>query len=264
MSAPRLRCRPGYDCHDEWQRSSIVSADGLAAMIAASQATWYLSRGSGAVSLVLLTFSFVLGIPTLLSWGIPRAPRLVVQLMHRNISLLVLVFLAVHIATSVLDSFVSISVADAFVPFGGTYRPLWLGLGALAMDFVIAVIVTSLLRPRVSYVWWKRVHWLAYACWPIAVVHGLGTGTDTRYGWMQILVGACAAVVLASIAWRLAARPLQDPRRKMATIGSVVGVPMIIIVWLFAGPMHADWGKTHKTAVTPVSTQDVGTETTNP
>ena len=103
-------------------------------MIAAGQATWYLSRGSGAVSLVLLTVSFVLGIPTLLSWGTPRVPRLVVQLMHRNVSLLVIVFLLIHIATSVLDSFVSINWIDAIVPFGGTYRPIWLGLGALAAD----------------------------------------------------------------------------------------------------------------------------------
>ena len=232
-------------------------------MIAAGQATWYLSRGSGAVSLVLLTVSFVLGIPTLLSWGTPRVPRLVVQLMHRNVSLLVIVFLLIHIATSVLDSFVSISWIDALVPFGGTYRPIWLGLGALAADCLIAVIVTSLLRPRVSFALWKRVHWLAYACWPIAIVHGLGTGTDTRYGWMQLLDAVCAVLVLGSIAWRLAVRPMQDPRRRTATVAAVVAVPLAIAIWLFAGPMQADWGKTHK-AATPATTQDATAETTVP
>ena len=228
-------------------------------MIAAGQATWYLSRGTGAVSLVLLTISFALGIPTLLSWGTPRVPRLVVQLMHRNVSLLVVAFLAIHVATSVLDSFVSISWVDALVPFGGTYRPVWLGLGALAADCLIAVIVTSMLRTRISYLMWKRVHWLAYACWPIAVVHGLGTGTDTRYVWMQLLDATCAAIVLGSIAWRLAVKPMQDPRRKTATIAAVVGVPLLIITWMFAGPMHADWGKTHKTAQ-PAVTQNATTE----
>lgn len=231
-------------------------------MIAAGQLTWFLSRGSGAVSLVLLTISFALGIPTLLSWGTPRVPRLVVQLMHRNVSLLVVVFLALHILTTVLDSFVSISVLDAVVPFGGTYRPIWLGFGALAFDGIVAVIVTSLLRHRLSYLSWKRVHWLSYACWPIALVHGLGTGTDTRYGWMQVLVAICVAIVLASIVWRVAVRPDQDPRRRTAVVASLVGIPLVIGIWMFAGPLRADWGRTHKSS-TPAVDNTV-TDTTVP
>lgn len=221
-------------------------------MIAASQLTWFLSRGSGAVSLVLLTISFALGIPTLLSWGSPRVPRLVVQLMHRNVSLLVVVFLAIHVVTTVLDSFVSISLVDAVVPFGGSYRPIWLGLGALAFDCILAVVITSLLRSRLSYLAWKRFHWLSYACWPIALVHGLGTGTDTRYRWMQVLDGACVAIVLGSIIARLAVRPQQDPRRRTAIIASVIGIPLAIVVWMFAGPLHADWAKTPKSTTPPV------------
>jgi methionine sulfoxide reductase heme-binding subunit len=234
-------------------------------ILAAGKALWYLSRGSGAVTLVLLTISFALGIPTLLSWGTPRVPRLVVQLMHRNVSLMVLVFLGIHIVTTVMDSFTSIGIVDAFIPFGSTYRPIWLGLGALAFDILIAVIVTSVLRTSISFRMWKWVHFSSYACWPIAVVHGLGTGTDTRFGWMQVLVVVCSVVVIATIAWRLAVRPNVDRRRNLAVIAGVVAVPMAILLWTFAGPLRADWGKTHKAvqAPAPAGAQDT-TETTIP
>src|SRR3954454_7989656 len=169
-----------------------------------SQITWYVARGSGAVSLLLLTISLVLGIPTLLSWGTPQVPRLVVQLMHRNVSLLVIVFLAIHVLASVVDHFVHIDLIDAFVPFVGTYRPLWLGLGAVAMDLLLALIVTSVLRRRIGVRAWRTVHWAAYACWPIAMIHGLGIGTDTSFGWMLGLDALCAAMVLAAVSWRVA------------------------------------------------------------
>lgn len=169
-----------------------------------SQVTWYAARGSGAVSLLLLTISLVLGIPTLLSWGTPRTPRLVVQLLHRNVSLLIMVFLAVHVASSVLDDFVHIRLVDAFVPFVGSYRPFWLGLGAVAMDLLLALVVTSLLRRHIGVRAWRLVHWSAYACWPIGMLHGLETGSDSRFGWMLALDALCTAAVLAAVAWRLA------------------------------------------------------------
>ena len=212
-------------------------------MIAAAQVTWFVARGSGAVSLVLLTVSLVLGIPTLLSWGSPRAPRLVVQLLHRNVSLLILVFLAVHVASSALDSFVSIRLLDAVVPFGGSYRPIWLGLGAIATDLLLALIVTSLIRRHISFRAWKLVHWSAYACWPIAVVHGLGTGSDSRFGWMLALDAACAAAVILAVAWRLAVRPQRELRWRVAAAASVVIVPALIGAFLVLGPMRPGWGR---------------------
>jgi predicted ferric reductase len=183
-----------------------------------SQATWFVARGSGAVCLIMLTISLVLGIPTLLSWGTPRVTRLVVQLLHRNVSLLILVFLGVHVLSSVLDSFVDIRLADAVVPFRGKYRPIWLGLGAIAADILLAVIVTSVVRRHLSYRNWKFVHWGAYACWPIAVVHGLGTGSDRRFGWMLAIDAGCTAAVIVAIAWRLTARPRPGPATTPAVL----------------------------------------------
>ncbi len=213
-----------------------------------SQVTWFIARGSGAVTLVLLTVSLVLGVPTLLSWGSQRVPRMVVQLLHRNISLLVIVFLVIHIAASVFDRFVTIGWIEAVVPFVGSYRPVWMGLGAIAVDLLLALIISSLLRGVIGYRTWKLIHWTAYACWPIALVHGLGTGTDTRFRWMLALDAVCAAAVLGAVAWRLAVRPHPDPRWRLATAASLVVIPAALVAFLLLGPMRPGWGKAHHTS----------------
>jgi methionine sulfoxide reductase heme-binding subunit len=163
-------------------------------------AEWYLARGTGVVSLVLLSASVVVGIAGSMRFSAgPRWPRFAIDSLHRDVSLVVIVLLVVHILVSVLDGFVPISLADAVIPFGGAYRPVWLGLGAVAFDLLLAVLVTSVLRRRFGYRSWRAVHWLAYASWPIAVIHGIGIGTDSGAWWMLALTAACvAAVVLAA------------------------------------------------------------------
>jgi predicted ferric reductase len=123
--------------------------------------------------------------------------------MHRSVSLMVLVFLALHIGSTALDSYTSISLAAAFVPFASSYKAGWLSLGAVALDLLIALVVTSLVRGRLGYRAWRRLHWLAYACWPVAVAHGLGIGTDRSATWVIGLTVACLACVCAAAAWRV-------------------------------------------------------------
>src|SRR5436305_8519519 len=158
-------------------------------------AYWYLARWTGAVSLILLTASVLFGILGPLRFAAPRWLRFAIDMLHRDVSLLVLVVLAVHIVTSVLDSFAPIQLTDAIIPFVSAYRPLWMGLGALAFDLLVALVITSLLRRQIGYRGWRAIHWLAYASWPVAVLHGLGTGTDTKVWWMLILTVACVAAV---------------------------------------------------------------------
>jgi methionine sulfoxide reductase heme-binding subunit len=220
---------------------------------AGTKALWYFTRASGAVSLVLLTVSFLFGIPTLLSTATRRFPRLVIQLLHRNLSLLVTVFLGLHIVTAVVDGFVTIRWIDVVVPFRAAYRPIWLGLGAVAFDLLLAVIITSLLRVHIGYRTWQYVHLSTYALWPIALVHGLGSGSDTRSHWMWWLAGACTLVVAGAVVWRLIARPPIEPRLRLTAVSLLVLVPMIGAFWLVRGPLQPGWGK--KTASTPTTTE---------
>ena len=115
--------------------------------------------------------------------------------LHRNLSLLVLVFLALHVGTTVVDKFVSIPLTAAFIPFASSYKAVWLSLGAVALDLLIALVATSLIRNRLGLRTWRWVHWAAYICWPVALAHGLGAGTDRGTLWVFVLTIACAAVV---------------------------------------------------------------------
>ncbi len=166
---------------------------------------WYLNRGTGFVILGLFTITTALGVLAIGSRG-RGLPRFVTQAMHRNLALLSVVMLAAHVATAVLDSYVDIRWWQALVPYAGsTYLPVWLGLGTLALDLVLVVTVTSLLRTRMRHRAWRAVHVLAYAGWAAAVAHTLGIGTDVRSGasWAQLTVAACVGVVAAAAALRL-------------------------------------------------------------
>jgi hypothetical protein len=129
---------------------------------AGPSAYWFLARGTGTVTLLLLTASVVLGVLGSVRFAAgPNWPRFTIDALHRDISLLVVALLVLHIITSVLDSFAPISLLDAVIPFRASYRPLWLGLGTLSFDVLIALIVTSLLRRRLGYRSWRAIHWLA-------------------------------------------------------------------------------------------------------
>lgn len=176
-----------------------------------ANALWYLARGSGVVALVLFSIVMALGITTRSARPLFGLPRFVVVLVHRSTSLLALVFLGIHVGTMLLDPYAPLKLIDVLVPFAGPYRSFWLGMGTLAAELLVAVIVTSLLRQRIGLRAWRFVHWAAYASWPFAVVHGLGTGTDNGTVWLWLITAGCVGLVVGCVAWRLstgfAARP---------------------------------------------------------
>ncbi len=209
-----------------------------------SRALWYLTRGFGLVALILLTVTMVLGLTEAVRYARPGWPRFVVSALHRNAALLAVVAVGVHVTTSVLDSYVSIRVADVFLPFVSAYRPIWLGLGALAIDLMVALVVTSLLRERLGYRAWRAVHWAAFACWPVAVVHGLGTGSDTTLRWVQVVYLACVVAVLGSVWWRLA-RVWSGARasERGAALAASVVLPVAVAAWTITGPLQTGWAR---------------------
>lgn len=206
-------------------------------------ALWYLTRGTGAVTLILLTGSIALGVGNVRRVHTARVPRFVVDAIHRSVSLLAVAFLAVHVMTSVVDAFAPIRLIDALIPFVSAYRPLWLGLGAVASDLLIAVALTSVMRRRLGYGAWRVTHWLAYACWPIALAHGLGTGSDAKTTWMLALTGTCVVVVLVAVWARISAGwPRHIGARSSALVASIAA-PIALVAWLPTGPLASGWAK---------------------
>jgi len=228
-----------------------------------AKALWYATRGTGVVALLLLTASVVLGTLSSARWQGRRTPRFLVGGLHRNLTLLAIVFVVAHVVTTVLDGFAPIRLLDGIVPFLSPYRPIWLGLGTVGFDLLLALVVTSLIRARLGLRVWRAVHWLAYASWPVAVVHAFGTGSDARFGWMLLVgVGSCAAVVVAVLV-RIA-RGTIGPGARTAAIGATLALPVAVFLWYLGGPNRAGWAaragtpaallRSHRAATQPVGT----------
>jgi sulfoxide reductase heme-binding subunit YedZ len=214
-------------------------------MIAAAHgpsALWYATRGTGAITLVLLTISVVLGIGEVRTWRPAGAPRFAIAALHRTVSLLAVALLAVHVVTTVLDPFPHIGALNAVVPFQTTYRPLWLGLGTIASDLLLALVVTSLVRRRLGFRVWRGVHWLAYACWPVALLHGIGAGSDTNATWMLALTLGSVGSVVVAVAARLAAPGTPQGARLGAGIVAALAASALGI-WLPQGPLAGGWAR---------------------
>ena len=199
-------------------------------------ADWYLMRACGVVALVLLTVTTCLGVANVARLGRNATTRLVAGLVHRNASLLAVVFIGVHVVTAIADRYVSVPLAAVVVPGMSGYDPLWVGLGAAALDCIAAVVVTALLRGRMRPRSWKLVHRLAYLSWPLALVHGIGAGSgsgaDTGATWSTVVYLSCGAAFAVAVAGRLhlrrarrTGRP-QPPQSRPAVATERVALPV--------------------------------------
>lgn len=233
-----------------------MTSSSVAVVVTSSTPLWYTTRATGLVALVLLTAGMCAGLLTSVRFELPGWPRFVTLGLHRNLSLLALTFTVLHVLTTVLDSFVSIPLADAFIPFIGSYRPFWLGLGAVSFDLMLALVVTSLLRARMSLRSWRLIHWSAYACWPVAVLHSLGTGTDTPVSWVLALTVLCVLPVVVLTLWRLALSWRQRPGWVATGVAGVLLAVILSAAWLQAGPLAPHWSTrsgTHTTQPRPAA-----------
>jgi methionine sulfoxide reductase heme-binding subunit len=179
--------------------------------VGSSTVFWYSSRATGIVALVLFSAVLVLGMTVTRQGRLPGLPGFAVTSLHRNLSLLGLAFVVIHVLTAVADSYVSIPLAAAVVPLASGYERLSLSLGAVAFDLILALIATSMVRGRLPRSLWRPVHLLAYLCWPVAFVHGLAAARDLRQGWLLALAVGCALLVAAAAAWRVATAVRQAP-----------------------------------------------------
>jgi methionine sulfoxide reductase heme-binding subunit len=186
--------------------------------ITSSTLPWYASRATGVVALVLLTAVMLLGILINRQGRLPGLPGFAVTSLHRNLSVMAVVFIVIHVVTAVMDGFVSIPLTSGVVPFTSGYEGFWLGLGAVSFDLMLALIATSLIRGRLSRRVWKAVHWLAYASWPIAFAHSIGSSSDLQSGLLLALSVLCAAGLAAALAWRLVSVAREVPRAERVSV----------------------------------------------
>jgi sulfoxide reductase heme-binding subunit YedZ len=218
-----------------------------APVLSGSSLLWYTTRATGIVALVLLTATVMLGVVGTARAASARWPRVVTAGLHRNLALTSTALIVVHVVTTVVDPFASIGLVAAFVPFSSGYRPLWLSLGAVSFDLLLAVLITSLLRDRLSHRFWRLVHLLVYVSWPVALWHGLGTGTDTRLPAVLAIDFACVAGVGWAIWWRL--RLTDHPATRAAGQLALAAVPVLTAIFVLLGPLQPGWARRAGTPV---------------
>ena len=211
--------------------------------VTSSPALWYAARASGVAAYVVLSlvvsFGLMLGGKAQTrSW-----PRFSVEDVHRFGGLLVGSLIGIHVLTIAADSFLPFSLTQLLVPFTSTYRPLWTGLGIAAAEILLALAITNHYRKQLPYGFWRKAHYLNFAVWGLASVHGLMSGTDRGATWLAILYGVSVAVVVMLLVWRFGGHVFRSPRVAGAGAVTVIALPLLIV-----GPLHHSapaWNAAH-------------------
>lgn len=221
-----------------------------------SAVTWDAARAGGLISYVLLTAAVSLGLVLRNRWQSTRWPRLLTNELHGYVSLLALVFIAVHVTAVAVDPFTRFGLTAVLVPFASHYRPVWMGLGIVALDLLLAVWVSSRLRRRIGHRLWRQIHVLSFGVYGAATLHGLGTGSDTRTVWAGALYAASVGLVGSLLAVRLLAPSGRNARRRPLVAGASAATLLAVAAWSLGGPFAPGWsqragGATRSTIASP-------------
>ncbi|MGA7670089.1 MAG: ferric reductase-like transmembrane domain-containing protein [Nitrolancea sp.] len=204
-----------------------------------SNLLWYVGRGSGITAYLLLTFSVVLGIALSRRWHSTRLPRMVIDELHRWLTTTFYVFVAIHIVTILIDPFTHFRVIDVIVPFASGYRPIWLSLGIIGTELSIAAGASVWVRKWIGYRVWHVLHLTAYPIFLMSLLHGIGTGTDTKTSWMTLLYVISFVLVAGATLWRL----IEIPAWRTGVIATTLVVAVALVVWGLGGPYADGWAK---------------------
>lgn len=210
--------------------------------VTSSPVDWYAARAGGIVAYLLLSAVVTLGIA--MAGRAPgrrwrRWPMFAVEDVHRVGGLLVGSFVALHVATIAIDSFLPFSVRQLVVPFAASYRPVWTALGIVAAELLAALAITNHYRRSIPHRYWRLAHYANFAVWAGATLHGMGSGTDRSTAWMIALFAACTAAVAAAATWRVGVRRgLGSIRQPGASAGAAAAAAAIVVA-LALGPLHA-------------------------
>ncbi len=204
-----------------------------------SNLLWYIGRGSGITAYLLLTFSVVLGIALSRRWYSTRLPRMVVDELHRWLTTTFYVFVAVHIVTILIDPFTHFSVTDVTMPFASSYRPIWLSLGIIGTELSIAAGASVWVRKWIGYRAWHVLHLTAYPIFFMSLLHGIGTGTDTKTSWLTLLYVISFVLVAGATLWRM----IEIPAWRTGVIVTSLVLAGALVVWGIGGPYASGWAK---------------------
>jgi predicted ferric reductase len=168
-----------------------------------NRVVWDTARAAGFTTFLLLTLSVALGLVLSLRWKGRGWPRFATNELHRFTTLLALVFAGIHVSTVWIDPFTHFGAADMLVPFATSYRPFWTALGIVSLYLFLAVWLSTLVRKRIGYALWRRLHGLAFVVYAFAVFHGIRAGSDSNASWAAALYVGSTVLVGGLTVWRI-------------------------------------------------------------
>lgn len=205
--------------------------------LTSSPLDWYVARAAGIAAYLMLSVVVVLGLTMASNTALRLWPKFALEDIHRFAGLLVGSFVIIHVVTVAIDSWLPFSIASILVPLVSRYRRLWVALGVVAAELLLALAVTNHYRDRLSYRVWRRAHYLNFVVWSAATVHGIGSGTDRSAPWLLALYALATSAVGGAIALRFTRRRLSR-RRSIPTFAVAGGAIAALVVGLGAGPFH--------------------------
>lgn len=176
---------------------------------------WYAARAAGVIAYALLTSGVLVGVLLGGRARLSRWPAFALTDVHRFLSLLTGAFIAIHVCALLVDRYAHVSFTTLVLPGASSYRPFWIALGTVALELLLAVALSNLLRKRLGHARWRRVHYLTFGVWIAATAHGIGAGTDATAGWLRVLYVVSIGSVGLALIWRTA-RPAPIPARAPA------------------------------------------------
>jgi DMSO/TMAO reductase YedYZ heme-binding membrane subunit len=161
---------------------------------------------AGVFALITLCASVGLGLVSTDRMFLHPGQRVFIQAAHRAASFGAVAFLIIHIVTEILAQ--RVHVIDAVIPFLSPFRTFYIGLGTIASDLIILLVITGIMRSRFNAsgkAWrWRAIHYTSYACLVFGVWHGLLGGrpgkpyVDWSYGFIVAFVAVGLAVRVLS------------------------------------------------------------------
>ncbi len=184
---------------------------------------WVVSRATGFTAFALIAGAMVAGLLVRTRAAVGPLKGAGMVDLHRHLSLLGLVAIAVHGGALLFDATVDVSPAALVVPGLIGYRPVATGIGVAAAELALLIHLSFRYRSKIGVKTWRRLHWGTYAVFLGGAAHGILSGTDTGALPAQVLYGGAVAAVAALTGWRAvtarrAARPKPAAARQTGRV----------------------------------------------
>jgi hypothetical protein len=165
---------------------------------------------AGVFALIGLCASVGLGLVATDRMFLSPGHRVFIQSAHRAASFGAVTFLIIHIVTEILAQ--RVHALDAVIPFLSPFRTFYIGLGTIASDLIILLVITGILRGRFNAsgkAWrWRAIHYASYLSFVFGVWHGL-LGGRTGKAYVDWSYGFLVAIVLLGLAVRVFSNSLR-------------------------------------------------------